>query len=73
MAEQGDWIYYVNWDDNYCLYKIRTDGSNKTKVNNDSTGHFRIVGDWIYYEHRDDDWCLYRIRTDGTGPHQNLQ
>ncbi len=31
-ARQGDWIYYINVDDSYKIYRIQTDGSGREKV-----------------------------------------
>jgi hypothetical protein len=74
-AQEGDWIYYFNLGvDGPALYKIRTDGSGKMKLNSDVSTSINVVGDWIYY-------CkgrlydegiytlngpIYKIRTDGT-------
>lgn len=32
VAQQGDWIYYCNGSDNDSVYKVRTDGTGKTKA-----------------------------------------
>jgi hypothetical protein len=66
-AIQGDWIYYGTFDG---LYKMRTDGTGRTKLADVYIGAIRginIVGDWVYF--RDvhlGDMIIYRIRTDGT-------
>lgn len=39
----GDWLYYSNWSDNHCIYKIRTDGSDKIKVTEDPANNFTIA------------------------------
>ncbi|OLN31749.1 Basic protein [Desulfosporosinus metallidurans] len=49
------------------LYKIRTDGTGKTKLNSDQSYDINVVGDWIYYSNVSDNMYLYKIRTDGTG------
>ena len=64
-AKQGDWIYYVK-DDNRCIYKIRTDGSGRVKINDDNSWDVNVIGDWIYYVN-DYDRCIYKIRTNGRG------
>ena len=83
--ENGDiWLYYRNsignWDyegdDNNNIYKIRADGKERQKLNNDA-GHFiNVENGWIYYANdrnkgivRSDDKeknNLYKMRTDGT-------
>jgi len=64
VAQQGDWIYYSNWSG---LYKIRTDGTQKTKLNDEKSSYINVVGDWIYYcQDHIDGYILHKIRTDGT-------
>lgn len=63
------WIYYV--DINGQLYKVRTDGSQRTKIcDDDEIDGVHVLGDWIYYAVYPYEigvsWQLYRIRTDGT-------
>ncbi len=60
----GDWIYYSNIDDNWKIYKIRTDGSGREQVNNDRSWFLSVFGDWIYYEDAADD--IYKVRIDGS-------
>ena len=75
VAQQGDWIYYTNSDgsNNYSLNKVRTDGTGKTKINDDLAVYINVVGDWIYYTNNDGSnkgslkGSLNKIRTDGTG------
>jgi hypothetical protein len=72
-AQQGDWIYYstvfVNGGKGN-LYKIRTDGTGKTKLIDGRVLFINVVGDWIYYVNigvSGNNYDLYKIRTDGTG------
>ena len=67
VAEKGDWIYYRNHSDNDWLYKIKKDGTEKTKIIDDSPYNINIVGDWIYYTNEYYYSHLYRIKTDGSG------
>ncbi len=60
------WIYYQNLDDGGSLYKIRIDGTERTKLNSDSSESINAAGDWIYYENMSDNGRIYRMRTDGT-------
>jgi serine/threonine protein kinase len=62
----GDWVYYSNYNDNYYIYKIRTDGTERTQVNSDWADDITVVGDWVYYSNYNDNYYIYKIRTDGT-------
>lgn len=68
MNINNGWIYFTNFNDNGRLYKIKTDGTGLTKLNNSDSGQFSVVGDWIYYSNSDDkDSNFYRVKKDGTG------
>jgi len=60
------WIYYRNSGDGNKLYKVKTDGTGKTKISDDSPIFINVVSDWIYYSNDNDDGKIYKIRTDGT-------
>lgn len=64
----GDWIYFRNNNDNQTIYKVKTDGSNLSKVGDDVGAYeINVVGDWIYYKKGVAEGThLYRIKTDGT-------
>lgn len=64
--QHGDYVYYRNEDDNCTLYKIHTDGSGKTKLNNDRSYSINVSHGWIYYCNQSDGEKLYKIRTDGS-------
>jgi hypothetical protein len=51
-----DWLYYCSKNN---LYKIRTDGTGKQKLNNDWCKDFNVVGDWVYYCNMNDNDNLY--------------
>lgn len=61
-----DWIYYVNGSDSNKIYKIKIDGTKKTKVIDDETHSINILGEWIYYDNNSDLGRLYKIKLDGT-------
>ncbi len=63
----GDWIYYKNIGDGDTIYKIRTDGSQRTKLSEDACGALCAAGDWLFYTSVDEDHALYRMRADGGG------
>ncbi|MCL2488020.1 MAG: DUF5050 domain-containing protein [Oscillospiraceae bacterium] len=71
-AIQGDWIYYSNGRDEGRLYRMKADGSDKQKINNDHSLYINVVGDWIYYCNRSDGYggSLYRIKIDGSSRQQ---
>jgi len=63
----GDWIYYSNGDDDYKLYKIKTDGTGNIKLSDNNSLSIKVAGDWIYYTNSDDNKKMYKTKTDGTG------
>ncbi len=71
-AQQGGWIYY----NNYKLYKIRTDGSSRTKLSYVPSWYINVVDEWVYYNElkflKSDlpFWSrgtINKMRTDGRG------
>jgi len=66
----GNWIYYVNLSDQSNLYKIKVDGTERTKIGEDTLiTSMCVVEDWIFYTIYLDEsysYMLYKIRTDGT-------
>ncbi|WP_158606525.1 DUF5050 domain-containing protein [Paenibacillus ginsengarvi] len=72
LAVAGDWMYYNpnnSYGHNY-LYKMKLDGSGKTKLTDDNAESIHVVGDWVYYTSRDKganvQQGIYKVRTDGT-------
>lgn len=69
VAQQGDWIYYTDVSGDNYLYKIKTDGTGKTQLNNERTQNINVVGEWVYYISNDNDFeekYLYKIKTNGS-------
>jgi hypothetical protein len=81
LSIENEWIYYVNASDNYSIYKIKTDGSNRTKIIDkeleiyqNSVGE-KIMkydehsvdtdGKWTYYCNGEDRG-IYKRKIDGT-------
>ncbi len=62
----NDWIYYVNEDDGNSLYKVRPDGTDRTKLNSSDSSIIDIIGDWLYYHNNSDRSKVYRVKTDGS-------
>ena len=63
VAEYNDWIYYSNHNDLYRLYKVKKDGTEKTRLSDQKALYINVMGGWVYFK---DDHRLYRVRTDGT-------
>jgi tetratricopeptide (TPR) repeat protein len=49
FSVNGEWIYYADFTDGQSLYKVKIDGTMKTKILSDDVGTLNVVGDWIYY------------------------
>lgn len=69
---EGEWIYYsdITQDNTEAIYKIKTDGSEKTKLADDSImlsmigKGFEVEGDWLYYLSMKEEGSLNRIQID---------
>ncbi len=61
----GNWIYYSNRDDNERIYKIKTDGSNRTALTDGAAWFVTVHDDKIYYIKEEDDYRIYIMNTDG--------
>lgn len=71
VALQGDWIFYrLDSENEKAFYKIRTDGSNKTKLSDDFPYDINVIGDWLYYASEDH---IYKMHTDGSDKTQLLE
>ncbi len=66
ISLDGEWIFYINKGDNSRLYKVKTDGSGRTKLSDDEIRGRNIVphNGWVYYLSNIE---LNRINQDGTG------
>ena len=63
---QNEWIYYSNADDDSSIYRMRTDGADKKKLNNDYSSNIQAVGEWLYYlKGRSGYPKIYRIPING--------
>lgn len=61
-----DWIYYVNEEDGSSLYKVKVDGTNRTRLNSFDSTIIDIIGDWLYYHNNSDMSKVYRVKIDGS-------
>jgi hypothetical protein len=61
------WIYYDNLDDDYAIYRIRTDGIGRSKIT-ERLYRISVLGDWIFYDSGEDEEGFYiaLISTDGS-------
>lgn len=67
FSTDGDWINYsIDYNNTYNYYKMRLDGTQKTKVVYDDLISGYVYKDWFYFKNKDDKWALYRMRSDGT-------
>jgi hypothetical protein len=57
----GDWIYYCRLG----TYKVKTDGTEDTKIIDDESDYLNVVGEWIFYRNIADE-KIYRIKINGT-------
>ncbi len=86
VAKQGDWLYYTGYGyGQTAIYKIKTDGTGKTKVSSSVAAphpNINVVGEWIYFFSGQYSNVKYlaRIKTDGSSyqrltniPGDNLQ
>ncbi len=70
IASKDGWVYYNSSPDSEinesALYKAKVDGSDKTKLADDSPYFINVAGEWIFYVNASDEHTIYRIKTDGT-------
>lgn len=65
IVAESDWIYFIE-SDTLAMYKMKSDGTLKSRVGNDAVGGFAKNGQWIYYINVSDGGRLYKISIDGT-------
>ena len=58
----GDWVYYAGFD-SAGVFRVRADGTAKTKLVEGSITNLSIVGEWMYYGTGK---SINKARTDGT-------
>lgn len=70
IAQQGEWIFYIDSNNGDELTKSKIDNSSKLKLS-DSPGYYiNVIGDWIYYANETNDNHIFRIRTNGLDKQQ---
>ena len=58
------WIYYRTYSDNNCLYRIKPDGSEKTKLSSSKVSRFNIDRGKLYFREND---VFCEANLDGSG------
>jgi len=67
IVMMGDYIYYINTDDNSTLYKVKTDGTSKTKLGNTRVVEIDTANNCIYYI---SDYKINKVGPEGEGQSQ---
>lgn len=65
----NEWVYFGNPDDNYKIYRMKTDGTGLTKITDAVFQGIRSLDNWIYYIDTNSKYNpakLARIKWDGT-------
>ncbi|WP_052314851.1 cell wall-binding repeat-containing protein [Desulfosporosinus meridiei] len=67
----NSWIYYSNKADGYKLYKVKLDGTSRTKLTDkDEVSAITIVGDWVFFTRglsvMSMDPSVYMMKQDGS-------
>ncbi len=62
----GDYVYYVNENSDFHIYKMKTDGSENTEIISQAAYYMTVYGDKIYYVNYDDNQAIYMANIDGS-------
>ena len=65
FCKQDGWIYYAHFPVGE-LWKVKSNGEERTKICGDATRVFDVCDDRIYYINEDDNNYIYSIKTDGS-------
>ncbi len=61
-----DYLYFVNKND-YCIYKIKKDGTELSKVSETMATNLIVIGNKMYFINWTDECKVYSMNLDGTG------
>ena len=64
-ASDGEWFYYRS-NDGMSLYKMRLDGSEKTKLNEQQSSYIGVIDGYVYYYVGGKSSGIWRMKTDGS-------
>lgn len=62
----GEYIYFVDKAD-YCIYKMKKDGSEKVKVSDTMATNLAVFGNKMYFINWGDECRVYSMNIDGSG------
>ena len=54
----GEMIYFLNDRDDYSVYKMRPDGSDMTKLNDNDSSYMNVLGEYVYYCNEEHKICI---------------
>lgn len=63
----GDYVYYVHEDDDFHVFRMKTDGSENTEIIDQAAYYMTVYNDKIYFVNYDDNQAIYSANTDGSG------
>ena len=58
LIYDNGYLYYSNWSDGGKIYKMKTDGSEKTALNGSYSSFLTVYDDWVYYINDDDNYKI---------------
>lgn len=62
---EGDYLYYISFQNRY-IYKIKSDGTNKTLLNAGKSANLDVYDGWVYFVNLEDRMLINRIKTNGS-------
>ncbi len=66
-AEDGSYIYYVNYFDGGSIWRAEKDGTKAMKLNSDASSYLNVKNGYIYYiNNSHNSPSIYCVKTDGT-------
>jgi len=67
VVTEGNYVYYMNIDDSYRIYRMDLSNYNKTKISDYKVEMFNIIGDYIYFQKSDpENPAIMRMKADGS-------
>jgi len=63
----GFLLYFSNAGCDFNIYKVKLDGSDLQRINNDESWFLNVCGNWIYYTDPNNDDNIFRIDLEGNG------
>lgn len=67
LVHSQGYLFYSNLSDDGYIYRIKTNGTERIKLNNDSSSFLNLVGDFLYYTRKGSDSDgTYQMKIDGS-------